>query len=432
MGTPTKASESGARRGCFFSTNHHQFSEKKGFEMCFITCKLKIMKVKLLALLLTFTAINTYGQRFLYPVFTTVNITSNITYGNALNYKNQNQVLKLDFYEPTGDTVNKRPLIIYMHGGGFTDINQSKTLPHIKMFCDSFALRGYAVASIDYRLDTALSNRAVINAMHDARAAVRFFKANAAIYKIDTAKIFMGGESAGAISSLNVNYIHKPGELLYPSVAPYNTNGTVEGNSGNPGYSSKTKATLCFCGGTKTAALDPVFDTTAMQVSDPPLLQLHGTSDPVIPVQYGLAIAIRAKNVGIPFLFYPLYGATHCPWFYSLPNWSVYLDTLIQYTAAFLHPAVVITGIDVMEVQAKSINIFPNPFSSSTMLKANESLMGATLTMYNALGQLVKQIEKMDGQTIILDRENLPSGMYFIYLTEDHKVIKVDKVIITD
>ena len=61
--------------------------------------------------------------------------------------------------------------------------------------------KGYAVASIDYRLDTSISNRAVINAMYDARAAIRFFKAYASTYKIDTAKVFMGGESAGAMSS---------------------------------------------------------------------------------------------------------------------------------------------------------------------------------------------------------------------------------------
>jgi len=223
------------------------------------------MKKKLLTLILALTLITTYGQRYLYPVFSTVNITSNIVYGNALNYQSVNKVLKLDFYEPAGDTVSKRPLIIYMHGGGFTDTNQTKTLPHIILFCDSFALRGYAVVSIEYRLDTSISNRAIINAMYDARAAVRFFKANSSFYKIDTAKIFMGGESAGAISSLNVNYINKTSELLYPPVSPYSTNGTVEGNSGNPGYSSKTKATLCFCGGIKTASLNPVFFGSSYQ-----------------------------------------------------------------------------------------------------------------------------------------------------------------------
>jgi acetyl esterase/lipase len=389
------------------------------------------MKSKLFTFLLTLTFINTYGQRYLHPVFSTVNTTSNIVYGNALNYQHVNEMLQLDFYEPAGDTEIKRPLIIYMHGGGFTDVNQTKTLPHIVMFCDSFARRGYTVASINYRLDTSLSNRAIINAMYDARAAIRFFKANAATYKIDTAQIFMGGESAGAISSLNVNYIDKPSELLYPPVAPYSTDGTVEGNSGNPGYSSKTKATLCFCGGTKTAALDPVFDTTSMKSSDPPLLQLHGTSDPIIPVQYGLEVAIRANHVHIPSLFYPLYGATHCPWFYSLPNWSKYLDTLVQHTSTFLKAVVVTTGINEIEVRSKNGKVYPNPFSSSTILKVNENLNEASLMIYNSMGQLVKQIEHINGQTITLHRDNLPSGIYFIYL-RDKTIFIAEKLVITD
>ena len=318
-----------------------------------------------------------------------------------------------------------------MNGGRFADVNQTKILPHIKIFCDSFAQR-YAVASIDYRLDTSISNRAVINAMYDARAAIRFFKAYASTYKIDIAKVFMGGESAGAISSLNVNYIDQPGELLYPPVAPYNTNGTVEGNSGNPGYSSKTTATLCFCGGTKTVSSDPLFDTTAMQPSNLPLLQLHGTSDPLIPVQYGLEVAIRANNVGIPYLFYPLYGATHCPWFYSLPNWPSYLDTLIQQTATFLHPVVLTTDITDMEINIENNYMHPNPFTSSSVLKTNKNLINATLTLYNSLGQVVKQIENISGQTITLYRENLLSGIYFIYMIEDNKIIIRDKVLITD
>jgi acetyl esterase/lipase len=80
-----------------------------------------------------------------------------------------------DFYDPALDTMPLRPMVIYVHGGGFIDTNQSKSLIHIAAFCDSLARRGYAAAAINYRLDTSISNRAVINAMHDAKAAVRFF-----------------------------------------------------------------------------------------------------------------------------------------------------------------------------------------------------------------------------------------------------------------
>ena len=101
-----------------------------------------------------------------------------------------------DFYEPTGDTLLKRPLIIYLHSGWFSDTSQTRQLTHIVAFCDCFALRGYAVASVGYRLDSAstgINNRAIINAMDHAKASIRYFKANAFLYKIDTSKIFIGG-----------------------------------------------------------------------------------------------------------------------------------------------------------------------------------------------------------------------------------------------
>lgn len=92
------------------------------------------MKKKLLTLILALTLITTYGQRYLYPVFSTVNITSNIVYGNALNYQSVNKVLKLDFYEPAGDTVSKRPLIIYMHGGALPTPIKPKHFPTLYCF----------------------------------------------------------------------------------------------------------------------------------------------------------------------------------------------------------------------------------------------------------------------------------------------------------
>ena len=244
---------------------------------------------------------NLFSQRFLNPVFSTVATIPGIIYGNALNVNNISQNLLLDFYEPSGDTMAKRPLIIYIHGGGFCDTSQTRQLTHIIAFCDSFALRGYAVASIDYRLDsasTSLSNRAIINAMHDAKASIRYFKANASLYKIDTTKIFIGGESAGAITSLNASYMNAMSEVLYPSNLPMSIDNSIEGNSGNSGYSSSVRATMCLCGGTKHVSTLPVFDTSAINLSDNPALIVHGGSDPIIPLVFA-EVELVALSGGI-------------------------------------------------------------------------------------------------------------------------------------
>ena len=93
-----------------------------------------------------------------------------------------------------------------------------------------------------------------------------------------------------------------------------------------------------------------------------------------------------------------------------------------------------VTGISENDFSS-AVRIFPNPFFSSTTLQADKIFKDATLTVYNSFGQTVKQITPITigaGQTTTLHRDNLPSGLYFIRLTQDSKVIALNKLVITD
>jgi len=79
-----------------------------------------------------------------------------------------------------------------------------------------------------------------------------------------------------------------------------------------------------------------------------------------------------------------------------------------------------------------SITISPNPFSSQTTLQTDKNLKDATLIVYNLYGQKVKEIKNISGQSIALHRDNLPSGLYFIRLSEGNKIFATEKLIITD
>ena len=89
------------------------------------------------------------------------------------------------------------------------------------------------------------------------------------------------------------------------------------------------------------------------------------------------------------------------------------------------------TGINETE-NIDHITIYPNPFTTQTNLQTDHLLTNATFTVYNSIGQTIKQMDNLSGQTVTLFRDNLPSGLYFIRLTEDNKVIKADKLIIVD
>ena len=89
-------------------------------------------------------------------------------------------------------------------------------------------------------------------------------------------------------------------------------------------------------------------------------------------------------------------------------------------------------GITEIKKQKFEIEIYPNPFSSQTTLHTDKMFKDAILAVYNSFGLQVKQIKNISGQTITLHRVNLPSGLYFIRLTQDNKVITQDKLVITD
>ena len=75
--------------------------------------------------------------------------------------------------------------------------------------------------------------------------------------------------------------------------------------------------------------------------------------------------------------------------------------------------------------------VYPNPFSYETTFLANESLKNASLIVYNSY-RTVRQINNISGQKFTFQRGNLSSGIYWIKLVQDEKVIAIEKLIIAN
>ncbi|MBK7233776.1 MAG: T9SS type A sorting domain-containing protein [Saprospiraceae bacterium] len=90
------------------------------------------------------------------------------------------------------------------------------------------------------------------------------------------------------------------------------------------------------------------------------------------------------------------------------------------------------TGINTTADQTTEINIIPNPFSLYTSLQAEHNFNNAILTVYNSYGLEVKQIKNISGNSMTLHRNELQSGLYILYLTEENKVLAVNKLVIID
>lgn len=124
-------------------------------------------------------------------------------------YADQSPNQRLDLYLPDeGD--DPFPLVVHIHGGGFG--MGDKRDDHMDSYLKGLK-RGYAIASVEYRL----SGEAIFPAaVLDCREAFRFLRRNAAQYSIDPDRICSLGGSAGgnlsAIIGMNIPNGQFPGE----------------------------------------------------------------------------------------------------------------------------------------------------------------------------------------------------------------------------
>lgn len=220
--------------------------------------------------------------RYRDEITTKVKVTKDLTYSQSQD--GVANPLRLDLYEPQGDTVAKRPALVWVHGGGFTSGDKSGG-----GLATKFARLGYVAVSIDYRLlrtsdqgcaasgATPECVAAVLAAQHDAQAAVRWLRANAATYGIDPNRIAVSGGSAGGATALMVA-----------------THSEDPGDSGNPGQSSKVQGAVVVNG-----AITPEIVGEYFNSGDPPTIFFHGTADAVVPYQWAVSDTQAMLDRGI-------------------------------------------------------------------------------------------------------------------------------------
>jgi predicted esterase len=238
--------------------------------------------------------------RYLDPIFSTFS-TTNITYGRAPLANGTFATLKLDLYRPSNDTASNRPVLIFVHGGGSAS---DKSLKRNRSVAIGFAQRGFVAAAINYR--PGLSSGASTEAQYDVRAAVRWFKANAARYRVNPSWIFLMGSSAGAMNVLNVAF-----------------NPEDPGSSGNPGYSSTVAAAISISG----------FASESWNIGpgEPPVAMFHALDDTSIPIASALVTCTQTQALLNVCDFYPYEEGGHPP-----PFLIKYREPITEQASQFL------------------------------------------------------------------------------------------------
>ncbi|WP_375239993.1 alpha/beta hydrolase [Aurantibacter sp.] len=144
--------------------------------------------------------------------------------------KNDSTKLKLDIFLPKSkkkDTT-KTPLVIYVHGGGFSERNRKDGYN----LCKYLAENNIAAATIDYTLfmkgkdfgcngTTEEKKQTILNVANQIKQATSFLIEKNEKLKIDTSKIFLAGTSAGAESILHSAYILNEFNTAFPEDFKY-------------------------------------------------------------------------------------------------------------------------------------------------------------------------------------------------------------------
>ncbi len=200
------------------------------------------------------------------------------------NFLMNDLMMDMNIYVPAGDTCTMRPLLVLYHGGAFMIGDKSSIT--MKGMAEYFAKRGYVVATPNYRLgfwfvpgSYYFLERAIYRATQDAKASIRYLVANAGKYGVDTAQIYIGGNSAGGFIAMNVAMMKD--DSYYPSHKAYLTYlledlGCLDCSTNNIKASFKVKGVINMWG-----ALTHI----RMLVENPnlPILCFHGSDDKLIP-----------------------------------------------------------------------------------------------------------------------------------------------------
>jgi acetyl esterase/lipase len=226
---------------------------------------------------------------------------------------------KLDLYLPEKSD-GPVPVIIWIHGGGWAAGSKDGCPP----LRQGFVSRGYAVASIGYRL----SGDAVFPAqIQDCKAGIRWLRAHAKEHHLDPERFGAWGSSAGGhlvallgtsagVKDFDVG-AHPDVSSAVQAVCDFYGPTDFEKFVTTPGFESHAAAgspESRLLGGVvmenkeKAARVNPI---TYVDKSDAPFLMVHGDKDTTVPHNQSEALFEALKKAGVSAHFHTIQGAGH-------------------------------------------------------------------------------------------------------------------------
>lgn len=376
------------------------------------------------------------GQRYFTEVFTEVQCTKSVKFGEGLTIGGEMQELFMDVYEPVGDAATKRPVIFLAFGGSYIGGSRDE----IDWLCEQYARRGFVAASIDYRLyDLPLIplpteieiTEVVIKSISDMKAAIRHLRQDADtdnIFRIDPEFVFVGGISAGAITAAHTAFLDSTDVISEEIMQLIEENGGYEGNtSDNYQYSSSVKALVNYSGG--------LANKEWIDAEDPSFISFHDENDPVVPYEddfakiFGFDIIFmsgsksctdQANAVGVQTDLHTIDNSfVHVSYLFNDEDIAEVMDTSSFFLAEIICGPI-LSNINNTEIQG--LQIFPNP--STDLVKIQHATNNELeIQIVDSYGKLI--VQKQNVRSIHV--RDLAPALYFFVIREQ-KTGKTSKV----
>ena len=262
---------------------------------------------QLIKLILMFSFIISQ-TRYKDEIFSEVIKTNDVVYGNApdipfdgaFEWFTEDIDLTMDIYEGDGDTLTNRPVIIFMHSGGF--FTGSHEADDMVALSNLSAKMGYVAVSIAYRLNynlfsTYSAERAIYRGLQDLSAAIRYLREHHSDYGIDYNNIFVWGSSAGAFSGIHLSYMEEEDRMESTFVNNWGWDpdlGCIDCSGNDFDHDRKPRAVIACWGG--------IFNLDWINEGDEiPVIMFHGVADSTVHFNEG----------------YPFQNQFNLPWLYG-------------------------------------------------------------------------------------------------------------------
>lgn len=233
------------------------------------------------------------------------------------------QTLRLHIFPPKlAKPGDRRPAVIWIHGGGWKGGTPSLFYPHARYT----ALRGSVGIAIEYRL-IRHGGPTVADCVSDCKSAVRYVRSHAAELGIDLDRVVVAGDSSGGHLALAVATLpgfDDPADSTSASAIPNAVAAYNPITDLTEGWMLNTVASAAVA-----RSLSPVFYVRAKL---PPMIVLHGLEDTVVPVGQSKRFveAMKAAGNRCDLALYPKTGHA-----FVIPNYTAPEKTVVEAIRAF-------------------------------------------------------------------------------------------------